>query len=219
MPLTHLLPPEYPALLPATQVALHRWLETLEYRQHPEADPPVNFPYQNLPPSARLTYELVGWPNLPAYLPLFAADPSPFVDAHFKDRAALERYGVSLLTLMRHSFKHGGCDWLARRHADAQPIGVLHLYDLSLENYNGTPPCAVGYAVAAPHRRQGYAREMLTHLLPYAATLFGRTEARAIPETANVASRELLRSAGFRVLEERPTVGREAATELWGSQL
>lgn len=160
------LPPDPTLLLPETQQLVRDWQQRL-------ADDPARtrrlapaFPYQDLPPSARLAYELVGWRNFAAYLPLFAADPSPFVDARFQHRAALESYAVGLLTELRCSWKHGAADWLVRRRADGQPLGVLHLYDLSREVFGGqVPHCAVGYALGAPFRRQGYGAEALGHLL------------------------------------------------------
>jgi len=180
----------------------------------------MHFPYQDLPPSARLSYELVTWSNVRAYLPLFANDPSPFVDARFKQQAGLEAYAEELLIELRHSWKRGGCDWLLFRHTDAQPIGVLHLYNLSHEVVAGQVPyCAVGYALAAPFRRQGYGLEALSHLLTYAASLFGRTEVRALSAVENLASEALLQRCGFTLLEERPTGHSQGAVRLWGRGL
>lgn len=211
----HLLPPTLDELLPETQQAVRVWLHRQEPHLLAEA-----FAYQSLPPSGRLTYELVGWHNFAAYLSLFAADPSPFVDARFKSRAALEAYAASLLTDLRYSRKHGACDWLVRNRANGQPVGVLHLYDLSQERIGSwRPHCAVGYALAEPHRRQGYGTEALTQLLAQAAALFEQTEARAISAATNAASEALLRHVGFVVLEERPASRHQAATRLWQRRL
>ena len=219
-----LLPPNLPALLPATRREVRGWLlRQAEMRaDYPAASQlsAVAFPYQSLPPSARLAYELVDWTNFGAYLPLFSADPSPFVDARFKSRAALESYVATLLLAQRYSWKNGAADWLVRRCADGQLLGVLHLYDLSREIINGrVPHCAVGYALAAPFRRQGYGSEALRHLLAQAAALFGRTEARALAAADNLASRALLGTCGFAVLDERPANRYGTATTLWGREL
>ena len=219
-----LLPPNLPALLPATRQEVRAWLlRQAEMRaDYPAGSrlPEAAFPYQPLPPSARLTYELVDWLNFGAYLPLFSADPSPFVDARFKSRAALESYVATLLLAQRYSWKHGAADWLVRRRADGQPLGVLHLYDLSREVIGDwIPHCAVGYALAAPFRRQGYGTEALRYLLTQAAALFGRTEARALSAADNLASRALLGTCGFAVLEERPANRYRAAITLWQREL
>ena len=211
-------------LLPETQTDLRQWLDLRLHRfdGNAAAAGPLQptFPYQDLPDSARLRYELVGWSARPAYLRLFAADASPFVEAMFKQPAALEEYFLYLLTDMRHSFKRGGCDWLLRRRPDNQPVGVLHLYDLSHERFgNWVPHCSVGYALAAPFRRQGYGYEALYHLLGQAARLFDQTEARALSATDNLASQALLRKVGFSVLEERAATKRQAAELLWTREL
>ncbi len=211
------LPPD---LLLETQDALRAWsrrqLHRLEATGKPLKVLPPSFPFQHLPDSQRLSYELVGWHNIAAYLLLFANDPSPFVEARFKQHALLENYAVELLTDRRYSWKRAGCDWLLRRRTDNQPVGVLHLYDLSHEIIGDyVPHCCVGYAVAAPFRRQGVGREALAHLLVQAATLFGRTEARALIDADNTASRGLLRGCGFTILEERPSQYGRNAGQLW----
>lgn len=219
------LPPASLPLLPETQRRLEK---LLSFRAEVAADRNAtaeelygpSFPYQSLPPSTRLRYELMDWHNFLEYLPLFAADPSPFVDARFKSREKLEDYALSLLVELSCSFKHGACDWLLRRQSDNQPLGVLHLYELSHERWAGyRPACCVGYALAAPHRRQGYGYEALRHLLTQAAPLFGQTEARAISAAENLASQVLLRRCGFGVLEERPAMRYGGAEVLWGREL
>lgn len=217
-----LLPPNLPALLPETRQAVRQWARRHASRlaDGPALPPAAGFPYRDLPPSAQLRYELVSWVNFPTYLTLFGADPSPFVDARFKQRAALEAYVVQLFTEASFSWKRGATDWLIRRRADDQPLGVLHLYDLSRETINGQPAhCAVGYALAAPARRQGYGFEALSHLLTQAAELFGRPEARAISAVENGASEALLRKCGFLLLEERPGYYNQGGTRLWQRQL
>ncbi|OUJ74552.1 GNAT family N-acetyltransferase [Hymenobacter crusticola] len=176
----------------------------------------MHFPYQDLPPSLRLRYELVDGSNVQAYLPLFAGDPSPFVDQRFKHQARLAVYAEELLTDLRHSCKRGACDWLVRRRTDLQPVGVVHLYNLSHEVIAGRIPyCAVGYALAAPFRRQGYGQEALNQLLTQAAQLFGRTEVRALSAVENLASQALLQRCGFTLLEERAAAYRRGAVRLW----
>jgi RimJ/RimL family protein N-acetyltransferase len=212
-----MLPPD---LLPETQDALRDWsrrqMRLLEATGKPVDVLLPSFPFQHLPDSQRLSYELVDWHNYPAYLLLFANDPSPFVEARFKQHALLETYAVELLTDMRYSWKRGGGDWLLRRRIDGRPMGVLHLYELSHEVIGGrVPHCCVGYAVAAPFRRQGIGREALSHLLVQAAHLFGRTEARALINADNTASDGLLRGCGFTLLEERPAGYGRNAGQLW----
>ena len=209
-----------PGLLPETQDALRDWSRRQMCRLEATGNQievlPPSFPFQHLPDSQRLSYELVDWHNYPAYLPLFATDPSAFVEARFRQRELLETYAVDLLTDMRFSWKRGGCDWLLRRRTDNQPVGVLHLYELSHEIIGEfVPHCCVGYAVAAPFRRQGIGREALSHLLVQAARLFNRTEARALTCADNTASQGLLQASGFTLLEERLASHSRGAGQLW----
>lgn len=114
----------------------------------------------------------------------------------------MEAYALDLLTDLCYSWKHGGCDWLVRRRADGQLLGVLHLYELSHEIIGSQPPhCVVGYALATQFRRQSYGFEALNHWLTQATRLFGRTEARALSAAGNLASQALLRKSGFLLLE------------------
>ena len=222
---TH-LPPD---LLPETHDALRDWsrwqLRRLEHPEKPLDTVAPSFPFQHLPASARLGYELVDWSNIFTYQSLFANAPSPFVEPRFRQRALLETYAVDLLTNMRYSWKRGGCDWLLRRTTDGQPIGVLHLYDLSHYDLSHEvigqhiPHCTVGFAVAAPFRQQEYGSEALNHLLIQAAGLFGRTEARALSAAENQASAALLRKCGFTLLEERSATSGRGAVRLWRREL
>lgn len=153
--------------------------------------------YQNLPPSNRLTYELLNWHNYRILLDLFGQDDSLFVMTSLKNSAELDKYAAFQLSLGRYSGKRGICDWLLRL-SDGTYIGVIHLYDVSCELWKGKrSPCMCGYAIAEPFRRQGYAEEALTHLLSRLPEDFKLFEAQAEPLEANVASRALLEKVGF----------------------
>lgn len=162
------------------------------------------FPFADLPPSARLRYELTQWNNYTDYLTLFQNDPSPFVDKRFKSKEALDEYAVGLLEIMCYDIKRAGCDWILRL-TDGTPVGVLHFYDLSKEQENLTDEdddffnaCSIGYAVAAPYRRQGYAFEACSHLLHHAKVTFNRYKLQASTLESNLASVALLKKLGFR---------------------
>lgn len=181
-----------PEILPET-------LEDILFQREkrwPYAKP--RFRYQNLPDSERLSYELMSWENFGLYRQLFENDPSPFVETQLKVREEIEEYVVMLLESYRYSFKRGACDWFLKRRNDGSYVGVLHLYDLSHEFWKGkhSPP-SLGYAIAEPFRRQGYAFEASKHLLGLIPTIFGRYEVTADPRVKNAASHELLRKLGF----------------------
>ena len=155
--------------------------------------------YRNLPPSDRLTYELLHWYNYRVLLDLFGQDGSPFVMPSLKLAKQLDEYTAIQLSLGRYSGKRGMCDWLLRL-ADGTYIGVLHLYNISLEIDKGKRyPCICGYAIAEPYRRQGYAEESLRHLLSRLPIDFKLFNVQAEPLEANILSRTLLEKVGFQV--------------------
>ncbi len=178
-------------------------LETLKmYRQmrRPKAKP--LFDFSNLPDSERLSYKLLNWRNFTTYLKLFEKDESPFVMDDFKTRKAMEQYTLFMLEGNRFSGKRGGCDWIIYLK-NKKPIGILHLYDLNFEIYDGYhPKPQFGYAIAEPFRKNGYAFEAVTHLLNLIPKQFKRYEILANTHKNNEASINLLQKLGFRVYKE-----------------
>jgi RimJ/RimL family protein N-acetyltransferase len=175
-------------------------LETLKmYRQmrRPKAKP--RFDFCNLPDSERLSYKLLNWRNFNTYLKLFEKDESPFVMDDFKTRKAMEQYTLFMLESNRFSGKRGGCDWIIYLK-NKKPIGILHLYDLNFEIYDGHhPKPQFGYAIAEPFRKNGYAFEAATHLLNIIPKQFKRYEILANTHKNNEASINLLKKLGFKI--------------------
>ena len=94
-------------------------------------------------------------------------------------------------------------------------MGVLHIYALNLELYDGKhPACVIGYAVAEKYRRQGFAFESTTHLLHQIPLIFKRYKVEAHFKIANTPSQSLLIKLGF--VEDRKA-GSDAT--VWSKQL
>lgn len=158
------------------------------------------FPFNNLPDSERLRYELTQWNNYSDYLSLFQYDDSPFVDTRFRSKELLDEYAVGLLEIMYYDAKRGGCDWIVKLHS-GQPVGILHLYHLNRELIDGEhSPCSIGYAIAEPFRKQGYGYEILLHLLHHVRMTFNRNQVRASTLPHNASSIRLLQKAGFQLV-------------------
>ena len=156
------------------------------------------FDYQNLPETERLRYELLTWDNYKQMFDLFQNDPNPFVMDDFKTIEDLEMYAVSQLEYNWYSFKRGACDWFLWSKDTSELVGVLHLYDLNWELYEGKhPSCTVGYAIGEKYRRKGFAFEAMSHLLTQIPLIFKRYEVGANPKIANINSRYLLEKLGF----------------------
>lgn len=144
------------------------------------------FDYQNLPDSEQLNYELFNWDNFHQMLDLFQNDPNPYVSDEFKSLNQLENYAVGQLEYSRYSFKRGACDWFIKLKTTHELVGVLHIYDLNWELYDGKhPACMVGYAIGERFRKQGYAYEATKHLLNQIPIIFKRYEVMAEPKTDN----------------------------------
>jgi RimJ/RimL family protein N-acetyltransferase len=165
-------------------------------------DNELPFDYKNLPDTNRLHYELMTWDNFQNMLTLFHNDPNPFVSNEFKTLENVEFYAVSQLEFNRFSHKRGACDWFLRDKVTHELVGVLHLYELNTEYYNGKhPACVFGYSITEKYRAQGYAYEAATHLLKQIPLIFKRYEVKAISKNANTASCQLLKKLGFKIVE------------------
>jgi RimJ/RimL family protein N-acetyltransferase len=173
--------------------------------------------YRNLPDSVRLRYELLDWSNFRTLLDLFQHDPSPFVMPSLKIPERVDLYAAYQLSTGRYSGKHGGADWFLHL-PDGTPVGVLHLYDLSFEWWEGKRfPCMCGYAIGERFRRQGYAEEALRHLLSVLPTQFLIYEVQAEPLRANEPSQALLRKTGFTF--QRNIKNEHGPSALWYQQV
>jgi RimJ/RimL family protein N-acetyltransferase len=188
-----------------------------EKKRYPQMIPArkPRFDYQDLPPSERLTYELFSWDNYKQMLDLFENDPNPFINEEFKTLERLEDYAVAQLEYNHFSFKRGACDWFIHHKISNELVGVLHIYDLNWELYDGKhPSCSVGYAIAEKYRRQGFAFEAMTHLLTQIPLIFKRYAVKAHFKIANTNSRFLLEKLGFVEVREI-----RSESSLWRKQL
>jgi RimJ/RimL family protein N-acetyltransferase len=174
-------------------------LETLKmYRKMRRPNAKPHFDFKNIPNSERLTYKMISWRNYKTYVELFGKDKSSFVMDEFKTEEAMQEYTLFMLESNRFSGKRAACDWLIYLK-DKTPIGVLHLYDLNMEFYNGVhPKPQFGYAIAESYRKQGYAFEATTHLLNLIPKQFKRYEILAHTHKTNEASIGLLQKLGFK---------------------
>jgi RimJ/RimL family protein N-acetyltransferase len=172
-----------------------KMLKMYRKMRRPNAKP--HFDFKNLPNSKRLTYKMITWRNYKTYLDLFGKDESPFVMTEFKTEEAMQEYTLFMLESNRFSGKRAACDWLIYLK-DKTPIGVLHVYDLNMEFYDGVhPKPQFGYAIAEPFRKQGYAFEATSHLLNWIPKQFKRYEILAHTHKNNEASIGLLQKLGF----------------------
>jgi RimJ/RimL family protein N-acetyltransferase len=168
---------------------------------------PVRWHFPPIPPTAHLTFERLTRGNAERCWAMFPGDTNPFLDEYFTDRQKFEEYIGQLCDYMPRSLKHGGADWLVCRRGDGdgdvnanvmQDVGILHVYDLSLENFDDSlERCTIGFVTAAPFRRQGVMREAVPHFVEYIAREIRRPRVLAYAKRDNAASVALLRSLDF----------------------
>ncbi len=160
-----------------------------------EAKPFFEFP--PLQPSVRLHYRPLDYDNYHILHELFAAEDNPFINLEFKEKERIGIYVVDLREFAKFSPKRGAFDWLI--YQGDQPIGVLHLFDLSRERANGkNKRCTIGFSIGKEFRRNGFASEAISHQVEYIFEHFQDIE-RIIAYTFpnNEASIGVLRKLGF----------------------
>ncbi len=154
------------------------------------------FPFCDLPPSERLTYQLLTTDNYHRLHQLFRNDLNGFVDERFKVMSELEHYVNYQMEFARYSTRRGGCDWLFIR--DNHYAGVLHLYDLSREQTaDRHRRCTIGFATAGAFRRHGLTREAVLHLVGYLFSSFDMKQILSYTRKDNLAAIGLLEGLGF----------------------
>jgi RimJ/RimL family protein N-acetyltransferase len=143
-----------------------------KWRQNLRKKGPLHH-FPPMPDSERLSYEIITNNNYSILVSLFEADENPFIDQRFKSLDQAKEYAEDL-TDMLYDPKHGGCDFLIRLKNTPIYIGVVHLFDFSLETHWATC-CTLGFAIGAPFRRKRYATEAMQNLMRYAHTYHQKT--------------------------------------------
>lgn len=142
--------------------------------------------------SERLSYEILTLNNYLPIFNMFHSDTTPFVDERFKLVATAKKYAQFVVD-SAFSAKNGGCDFLIKLKNTTTYIGILHLFDYSLETYYDIPQrCTFGFAIAKPYRQNGYATEAVRHLINYARIHHQKTKFLAYTNTQNVLANAFL---------------------------
>ncbi|GAB4404125.1 MAG: hypothetical protein OHK0039_04120 [Bacteroidia bacterium] len=162
------------------------------------SNPRPHFVFPRMQASATLSYEPLDDLNEGAVYDMFHDDPSPFVQADFKDRHALSEYVDALMYYHRYSPKRGGQDWLLRHREAGCYVGLIHLYDLSRETFaDAHRKCTIGFALRADYRGRGLGAESAQHLLDYIRAHFDMIVVRSYTDHRNIPAQRLLESLGF----------------------
>jgi RimJ/RimL family protein N-acetyltransferase len=150
-----------------------------------------------LPPSERLAYEPLSEANAHVLVALFEQDKSHFIDKRFKNIATAKQYATESVSML-YMAKHGGCDFLIQQKSNGTYIGILHLFDLSLETFNDNHLRAtIGFAIAASFRSQYFATEAVKHLIDYVQNTLQRPHILAYTHPKNEAANDFMLSLGM----------------------
>ncbi len=148
-------------------------------------------------PSARLVYERLELTNASNLLKMFQDDVSPFVSKSFKYQHLAIKYCAHIVRYSRTSAQRGGADFFFKT-LQGSYAGILHLYDLSLENYaTNYASCTIGFATAASFRGQGLTLEALKHFANHIFRHYEVVSIIAYTDESNRAAQNLLLKAGF----------------------
>jgi predicted acetyltransferase len=86
-------------------------------------------------------------------------------------------------------------------HNPKSYIGVVHLFDFSLETYSAQS-CTLGFAIAAPFRRKRYATEAMQQLIYYAHTYHQKKYFLVYTDKENEPSNALVQSLNMVLANE-----------------
>ena len=143
------------------------------------------------------SFEKLSADNFEILHKLFSDDENVFTDARFKQYESAKEYAAFQQEWGAYMPKHGGQDWYFKQNGEY--IGILHLYDLSLETFaKNNQKCWVGFAITPAWRNRGIMKKVLRLFIQYVFNKYSNinyVHAMTLPD--NIASIGTLLSAGF----------------------
>jgi RimJ/RimL family protein N-acetyltransferase len=150
-----------------------------------------------LPASPNLDYEMYNWDNYLELYYLFRWDWSKFVAKDFKRKSKLWQYTHYQLYNARFSTKRAACDWYFKTKS-GEYAGIIHLYDLSLDNVaDRHKRCTIGFATARKFRGKGMTAEAVYQLLRHCFEHFGMEMVLSYTKRDNKKANRFLEKLGF----------------------
>ena len=133
---------------------------------------------------------------------LFEGDSSPFVDERFKTYQRAKEYARFNSTCGAYIPKHGCQDWLFKFN-DVY-TGILHLYDLSLENFADNDKRAwIGFAISEKFRNMNIASRAVNQFTLYIFDYYPAIDfIHSMTLQENIIARAFLKKCGFELDDE-----------------
>ncbi len=162
------------------------------------------FDFQEMPASERLEFEMLSEENYLKILEIFQGEENPFFMNYYSDNKALEQYKMLSFEYGRYSSNHAGCDWLVKLKDTNIYIGILHLYEMSLETFlDRHKRCTIGFAFSQQYRRQRYGTEAVQHFACYVFDHFKMKCLLAYTDKKNEVSIAFMQQMGFIQCDEK----------------
>jgi RimJ/RimL family protein N-acetyltransferase len=172
-----------------------------ELRQERKARGPLHH-FSYMTNSERLEYEMLTLDNYSSIVEMFQDDSSDFIDERFKELGLAQQYATQVIESV-YEAKYGGCDFLIKLKNTDHYIGILHLFDFSLENFSDVSQrCSIGFSIAEVYRRKYYATEAVKHLIQYGYTQYKKTKFLAYTDIPNQPANAFLMSLGMNLKNE-----------------
>ncbi len=145
-----------------------------------------------------ISFERLRRHNATELYQLFKNDDSPFINEQFKDVKEVFDYAKYLDLCGGYTAKHGSADWLFRFNKGSY-IGVLHLYDLSLETFGQNHKRAwIGFATKDEFRRQGITSKVVRHFIQAILNYYPQIDfIHAMTDKNNRGTALFLKACGF----------------------
>ena len=155
------------------------------------------FTFPDIPPLLNFTFEKLSSFNFEQLYLLFENDASPFTDERFKHRESAQEYAADIEQYGAYSPKHGQQDWYFK--CNGEYLGILHLYDLSLEQFaENNKRCWIGFATKPSVRRKGITTAVVKQFIRYIFSYYPSIDyIHAMTSPHNVPTQAFLASIGF----------------------
>ena len=136
------------------------------YTEFKKSHPKIYFVFPEIPFKDTFTFKKLTEQNFECLYLLFEGDASPFVDERFKTYEGAKEYAKFISLCGASIPKHGCQDWLFK--CDNEFVGILHLYDMSLETFGQNHKRAwIGFATSAKFRSRHISFQVVRYFIQY----------------------------------------------------
>lgn len=155
------------------------------------------FTFPDIKSTGNFSFEKLNGNNFQQLYIMFENDDNIFTDERFKHYDSAEKYAKYLEMYGAYSPKHGAQDWLWLWKENY--AGVLHLYDLSLENFaDNNKRCWIGFATKPQFRNKGITIQAVKHFIQYIFENYAPVKyIHAMTDPRNKAAQQLLLKLNF----------------------